>query len=65
MIALSPQTRTAFRDLLNLAWPVILARIGIMTMGLTDAIVVGNYSSQELAFHSLAWAPTSDRKSVV
>ena len=59
MIALSPQTRTAFRDLLNLAWPVILARIGIMTMGLTDAIVVGNYSSQELAFHSLAWAPTS------
>lgn len=43
MIALSSQTRTAFHDLLNLAWPVILARIGIMTMGLTDAIVVGNF----------------------
>ena len=59
MIALSFQTRSAFRDLLHLAWPVILARIGIMTMGLTDAIVVGNFSSKELAFHSLAWAPTS------
>lgn len=59
MSMLSPQTRTAFRDLLNLAWPVVLARIGIMTMGLTDALVVGNFSSRELAFHSLAWAPTS------
>jgi MATE family multidrug resistance protein len=59
MIALSSQTRSAFHDLLHLAWPVILARIGIMTMGLTDAIVVGNFSSRELAFHSLAWAPTS------
>ena len=46
MIALSSQTRTAFRDLLNLAWPVILARIGIMTMGLTDAIVVGRPITQ-------------------
>jgi len=30
-----------------------------MTMGLTDAIVVGHYASRELAFHSLAWAPSS------
>ena len=56
---LSPATRTATRELLTLAWPVVLARIGIMTMGLTDAIVVGNYASRELAFHSLAWAPHS------
>ncbi len=56
---LSPATRTTLRDLLTLAWPVVLARIGIMTMGLTDAIVVGNYSGEELAFHALAWAPTS------
>ncbi len=55
----SPATRAATRDLLTLAWPVILARIGIMTMGLTDAIVVGRYSATELAHHSLAWAPTS------
>ncbi|MCV0416388.1 MAG: MATE family efflux transporter [Brevundimonas sp.] len=59
MSFLSPTSRTALRDLLALAWPVILARLGIMTMGLTDAIVVGNYSSRELAYHSLAWAPTS------
>lgn len=59
MALLSSQTRTTTRDLLTLAWPVILARIGIMTMGLTDAIVVGNFSGLELAYHSLAWAPTS------
>jgi len=57
--ALSPDSRASLRELLQLAWPVVLARIGIMTMGLTDAIVVGNYAKQELAFHSLAWAPTS------
>ncbi len=55
----SPQSRTAIRELLHLAWPVVLARIGIMTMGLTDVIVVGNYSSRELAFSSLALAPTA------
>ena len=59
MFSLSSQTRTATRDLLHLAWPVILARLGIMTMGLTDVIVVGNYSSRELAFSSLALAPTA------
>jgi MATE family multidrug resistance protein len=59
MSFLSPHSRSALRDLLTLAWPVILSRVGIMTMGLTDAIVVGRFSSQELAYHSLAWAPTS------
>src|SRR5690606_38540517 len=44
-------------ELLRLAWPVVLARLGIMTMGLTDAIVVGRHSARELAFHSLGWAP--------
>ncbi|WP_406853080.1 MATE family efflux transporter [Brevundimonas sp. BH3] len=55
----SPAHRTTLKDLMALAWPVVLARIGIMTMGLTDAIVVGHHSSRELAFHSLAWAPSS------
>lgn len=59
MFALSLKSRTVLKDLLALAWPVVLARLGIMTMGLTDAIVVGNYAAQELAFHSLAWAPHS------
>jgi MATE family multidrug resistance protein len=59
MFSFNAQTRSTLKDLLNLAWPVVLARIGIMTMGLTDAIVVGHYASRELAYHSLAWAPSS------
>ena len=59
MSILSPQTKASLRELLNLAWPVVLARVGIMTMGLTDVIVVGNYSSRELAYSSLALAPTA------
>ncbi len=55
----SPAHKQTLKDLMVLAWPVVLARIGIMTMGLTDAIVVGHYSSEELAYHSLAWAPSS------
>src|SRR5687768_11793893 len=45
-------------ELLRLAWPTILARLGIMAMGLTDAIVVGHYSATELGYHALGWAPT-------
>ena len=45
-------------ELLRLAGPVILARLGIMAMGLTDAVVVGRYSAEQLGFHALAWAPT-------
>ncbi|MFN3816097.1 MATE family efflux transporter [Brevundimonas sp.] len=56
---LRPGMRADLRELLTLAWPVVLARIGIMTMGLTDAIVVGQYAARELALHSLAWAPSS------
>jgi len=56
---LRPEMRADLRELLTLAWPVVLARIGIMTMGLTDAIVVGQYAARELALHSLAWAPSS------
>lgn len=43
----------------SLAWPVVLSRLGIMAMGLCDAIVVGRYSARELGYHALAWAPTS------
>ena len=44
--------------LLRLAWPVILSRLGIMAMGLTDAIIVGRYSPTELGYQALGWAPT-------
>ncbi len=50
--------RGSLHELLALASPVILSRLGIMVMGLTDAIVVGHHSSAELGYHALGWAPT-------
>lgn len=51
--------RTDLNQLLTLSGPVVLSRLGIMAMGLCDAIVVGNYSAKQLGYHALAWAPTS------
>ncbi|WP_091742799.1 MATE family efflux transporter [Phenylobacterium immobile] len=50
---------TELNALVRLAWPVIVARLGIMAMGLTDAVVVGRYSARELGYHALGWAATS------
>ncbi len=51
--------RKDLAQLLTLSGPVVLSRLGIMAMGLVDAIVVGNYSAKQLGYHALAWAPTS------
>jgi MATE family multidrug resistance protein len=51
--------RTEVAKLLKLSGPVVISRLGIMAMGLTDAIVVGRYSAEQLGFHALAWAPTA------
>ena len=51
--------RTDLTTLLKLAGPVIVSRLGIMTMGLTDAIVVGRYSAVQLSYHALGWAPSA------
>lgn len=56
---LTPETRAAFAALYRLSWPVVMSRLGFMLMGLMDTLVVGHFSSAELGFHSLAWAPTS------
>lgn len=45
--------------LVRLATPIVLARLGIMVMGLTDAIVVGRFSAKELGYQALGWAPTN------
>ncbi|HET8938337.1 MAG TPA: MATE family efflux transporter [Polyangiales bacterium] len=45
--------------LFSLALPVTLARLGIMTMGLCDAVVVGRLAPSELPHQALGWAPTS------
>jgi MATE family multidrug resistance protein len=51
--------RTELAELLKLSWPVVISRLGIMAMGLSDAIVVGRYSATQLGYHALGWAPTS------
>jgi MATE family multidrug resistance protein len=51
--------RQELAELLGLAGPVVASRLGVMVMGLTDALVVGRYSAEQLGFHALAWAPTS------
>jgi MATE family multidrug resistance protein len=51
--------RAELAELLKLSGPVVIARLGIMAMGLSDAIVVGRYSAIQLGYHALAWAPTS------
>ncbi|KRB40122.1 MATE family efflux transporter [Phenylobacterium sp. Root700] len=51
--------RAQTAELWKLSWPVVISRLGIMTMGLSDAIVVGRYSATQLGYHALAWAPTS------
>ena len=37
----------------------MLARLGIMSMGLCDAVVVGRLAPQELPHQALGWAPTA------
>lgn len=53
------RVRAGTAELLKLSGPVVLSRLGVMTMGLSDAVVVGHYSAEELGFHALGWAPTS------
>lgn len=49
----------SLRALLTLAAPVVMSRLGIMTMGLVDTIVVGRHSATDLGYHALGWAPTA------
>ncbi len=46
-----------FRSLLGLAWPVALARLGIMGMGVVDVMVVGQLVPEQLPYQALGWAP--------
>lgn len=46
------------RALARLAAPVALARLGIMGMGVTDTIVVGQLAPADLPALALGWAPT-------
>ncbi|MBX9746073.1 MAG: hypothetical protein K2X34_04180, partial [Hyphomonadaceae bacterium] len=52
-------SRPYARDVLRLAGPVALARLGIIGMGLVDVIVVGQLAANELPHQALGWAPTA------
>ena len=44
-------------DLLRLSVPIAVSRMAMMLMGLTDAIVLGQYAPEELAYVLSAWLP--------
>ncbi|MBT4588731.1 MAG: MATE family efflux transporter [Rhodospirillaceae bacterium] len=45
------------QDIFRLAVPTIMARAGMMVMMIVDAVMVGHYSAQELAYQSIGLAP--------
>jgi MATE family multidrug resistance protein len=52
-------SRSYVADLLRLAGPVALARLGIIGMSISDVIVVGQLAPRELPHQALGWAPTA------
>ncbi|NBC34061.1 MAG: MATE family efflux transporter [Alphaproteobacteria bacterium] len=44
-------------ELMRLGLPVVVARLGVMTMALVDTVMVGRFASDELAFLSIALVP--------
>jgi MATE family multidrug resistance protein len=51
--------RSDLGRLARLAGPVVVSRVGVMAMGLTDTIVVGRYSAEQLGYLALGWAGSS------
>ena len=43
------------RDLLALAWPVVISRTGILTLSITDTVMVGIMHPSILPMSALAW----------
>ncbi len=44
-------------ELVRLAWPVVLTRTGIIIMALADTIMVARFSTEEVAYLGLGFAP--------
>lgn len=51
--------KTHFTELFRLAVPVVVARAGVMTMGFVDTVMVGHFSTSELAYQGLGLAPVA------
>ena len=47
------------RDLLALAWPVVISRTGILTLSITDTVMVGHYASEHLAYVGIGMVPSN------
>lgn len=47
------------QELARLALPIVVSRTGIMMMSLVDTMLVGHYSSTELAYQSIGLSPAS------
>lgn len=52
-------SRPYVADLLRLAGPVALARLGIIGMAIADVIIVGQLAPAELPRQAMGWAPTA------
>lgn len=46
-------------DLLALAWPVIINRLGLMMLAVVDTIMVGQYSATHLAYMGVGLVPSN------
>lgn len=56
---LAPKIRRHVGELVRLSIPVIIARAGIIVMALTDTLIVGRYSAQELAYLGMGHTPVA------
>lgn len=59
MLSSPPDFPRLARSILKIAWPIALARLGIMGMGVADTVMVGQLAPDQLAYQALGWAPTS------
>lgn len=56
MILLSPRTALESRRLIKLAWPLLIAQITQMLMGVSDTIIAGRYSAVDMAAVALGFS---------
>ncbi|MCK5424402.1 MAG: MATE family efflux transporter [Emcibacter sp.] len=53
------RTARQFSELVRLSFPIVLQRLGIMTMAIVDTMMVGRFSAQELAYQSIGYVPVA------
>ena len=56
MMVISPRTALESRRLIKLAWPLLIAQITQMLMGVSDTIIAGRYSAVDMAAVALGFS---------